>query len=281
RAERNGVIYLAVALLSLLIIAIYFYREKVKSSQTILLQKEALTELNETKDKLFSVVSHDLRTAVSSLKTNQTKLQKHYVSGEFQKVESIIASGNAMANGTYNLLDNLFQWALLQTNQAYFSVEPLKLFYIVEQVAYNYEGLFDEKEIIFSLQIPKQTIVFADQETLKITLRNLIDNAIKYTNRGGSVNIYVARQTHENCNLIIEDNGIGISEEAIALLTNEDRLSEARRKGYVKGSGIGLQLCQKMIERNHGQFKIESKKGEGTRIILTLMKIYQQANGKN
>ena len=281
RAERNGLIYLAIALLLLLTLAIYFYRVKVKSNQTIMQQKEALNELNEMKNRLFSVVSHDLRTAVSSLKNNQSKLQKYFVNNDFQKMGSLIVSGSSMANGTYNLLDNLFQWALLQTEQSYFYIESLRLYYIIEQVAYNYEGMLLEKGLDFNIQIPKDTVVYADQETLKITLRNLIDNAIKYTNREGAIKIYPGVETHNYCDLIIEDCGVGMSDEAISLLTKDNSLNEAKSGGYVKGSGLGLQLCQTMVQKNFGQFKVESALGEGTKITITLMKIDLSANGKD
>ena len=225
------------------------------------------------------MVSHDLRTAVNSLKNNHAKLQKSYATQDYQNMESFITSGGTMANGTYNLLDNLFQWAMLQTKQAYFTIEPIKLYAIVEQVAYNYQGLFQDKGITFSNQLHKNTVVYVDQETIKIILRNLIDNAIKYTDRGGFIKIYISNETHGQCELVIEDSGQGMNLEALKLLSDDKGFSEARKNGYVKGSGLGLQLCRSMIYKNNGKFAIDSEVDKGTKITITLLNNQSELNG--
>ncbi|MEL7001342.1 MAG: tetratricopeptide repeat-containing sensor histidine kinase, partial [Bacteroidota bacterium] len=271
-AERNGLLYTALALFTLLVVGGYLYREKVKNNRTIAAQKEELNELNNTKDKLFSVVSHDLRTSVNTLKVNHDNLRKSYASQKSEQVESLLHTNSALANSTYNLLDNLFQWALMQTKQAYFSIESMRLFFIVEQVAANYESLFRTKNINFENLLDKKTVIQADQESFKIVLRNLLDNAVKYTNSGGKIEAYLQNNSDTHCELVISDNGKGMSKEAVEVLQQFTELSPEQRNVHVKGSGLGLQLCHVMILKNNGQLTIKSKEGTGTQMIITLPK---------
>jgi len=271
-AERNGFLYTAVALFLLLALGGYLYTEKIKRNRLIALQKEELNELNNTKDKLFSVVSHDLRTSVNTLKINHSKLQNSYQQKKAEEVESLLKTNSSLATSTYNLLDNLFQWALMQTKQAYFSIESMKLFFTIEQVAYNYEALFQNKDIRFKNSLEKSTTILADQESLKIVLRNLLDNAIKYSQTGAEINVYLQNDTAYHCDLVIEDTGIGITNEILQLLQQENELSPGQRNGYVKGTGLGLQLCKSLIKKNNGQLRIESQEGIGTKMILTFPK---------
>lgn len=271
-ARRNGFLYTSAALLLLLVIGGYLYRDKVRNNRIIAQQKEALDELNETKDKLFSVVSHDLRTSVNTLKQNHSRLQISYQQKESDQVEFLLKTNELLASSTYHLLDNLFQWALVQTQQAYFSIEPMKLFFIIEQVAYNFEALFQVKNISFHNRIDKSTSVLADQESVKIILRNLLDNAVKYSDPGSEISIYLQNNDVLYCDLVVEDTGVGIADHVLQLLQGDPKLSPAQLKEHVKGSGLGLGLCKSLIEKNDGLLNIQSREGIGTKMIITLPK---------
>jgi K+-sensing histidine kinase KdpD len=130
---------------------------------------------------LFSIVSHDLRSSVNALKVSNGKLQESLESKNFAELDTQLHN-SAIANGAYNLLDNLLHWALLQ-KQSYFNKESLRLFFIVEQMVYNYKPLMLDKNIHFENKVLKSDLVDADQESLKIILRNLLDNAIKFSNK--------------------------------------------------------------------------------------------------
>jgi light-regulated signal transduction histidine kinase (bacteriophytochrome) len=111
--------------------------------------------LNATKDKLFSIVSHDLRSSVNALKVSNGKLQESLESKNFAELDTQLHNNSAIANGAYNLLDNLLHWALLQTKQSYFNKESLRLFFIVEQMVYNYKPLMLDKNIHFENKVLK------------------------------------------------------------------------------------------------------------------------------
>lgn len=269
-AERNSFLYAAVALGILLLLGFYFYREKVKSTQTITQQREELKELNTTKDKLFSIVSHDLRTSVNTLKANHSRLQQSYASEQHEQVESLLATNGSLASSTYHLLDNLFQWALMQTNQSYFSIEPLRLHFIVEQVSFDFQALFTNKGIQFSNQVAKGTTVMADQESLKIVLRNLLDNAVKYCPEGGEVNITASNEHDSICHITIHNTGEGLTPEAISLLEKPGQVAAAKRNRHVKGTGLGIQLCHQMMLKNLGKLTFQSTPGHSIQAIISL-----------
>ncbi|AJR03336.1 tetratricopeptide repeat-containing sensor histidine kinase [Siansivirga zeaxanthinifaciens] len=270
--EKNGLLYSAIVLLLLLVTAIYFYREKLKTNKIITAQKERLDALNATKDKLFSIVSHDLRSSVNALKMSNTKLLDNLEAKNLDALDDLLQTNSAIVNGAYNLLDNLLHWALLQTNQSYFEITSLRLFFIVEQTVYNYKPLMLEKQITFENTISKQDVVFADQESLKIILRNLLDNAIKFSNTNGSIKIYTQNADDAFLDLIVEDSGVGMSpSKRLELLSDTTVLSKKENENII-GTGLGLQLCKSMIKKNNGTFAIESTLGSGTKMIISLPK---------
>jgi signal transduction histidine kinase len=271
-AERNGLLYSAIVLLLLLGTAVYFYREKIKHNKIILSQKEELDELNATKDKLFSIVSHDLRSSVSALKKSNTKLFENLETKNFIELDKLIQNNSAIANGAYNLLDNLLNWALLQTKQMYFKKESLHLVSVIQQIEYNYKPLMLDKNISFENRVSKSIFVFADLDSLKIILRNLLDNAIKFSGENDSILIYNRNTNDDFCNLVIEDSGLGMDENTRLELLKESVLLSKKKNNEIVGTGLGMQLCKTMIKKNGGKLAIESQENIGTKTIIILPK---------
>ncbi len=271
-SERNRLFYFSIVLLGLLMTVGYFYREKIKANKTIRAQKETLDELNATKDKLFSIVSHDLRSSVNALKTSNTKLLDNLETRNLKVLDGLLQSNSAIVNGAYNLLDNLLHWALLQTKQSYFKIESIRLFFIVEQMAYNYKPLMLDKYITFENNVLKKDIVFADQESLKIILRNLLDNAIKFSIMNGFIKVYTQNTSENYCELVIEDSGLGMDEATRLELLKDTVLLSKKKNEDIIGTGLGLQLCKSIIKKNKGVFSIESELGKGTKMIVYLSK---------
>lgn len=275
-SERNGFIYAAALLLLLLGTGVVLYRQNVKRSKIILSQKIELDALNAAKDNLFSIVSHDLRSSVNALKSSNSKLQNSLETKNYEALDQLLHSNSAIANGAYNLLDNLLHWALLQTEQSYFKQEALRLQTIIEHVVYNYKPLMLEQHISFENTVPKSTLVFADQESLKIILRNLLDNAIKFSPDGGKISVYL-RNTTPLIELVVEDTGLGMNTSTRLSLLEETPLLSKKKHEDLIGSGLGLQLCKSMIKKNGGIFSIESEENQGTKMIVSLLK--PESNG--
>lgn len=274
-AQKKVYLYSGVFLLLLLGASFYFYKEKVKATKIITTQKEDLDALNVTKDKLFSIVSHDLRSSVRALKTSNSALSESLETKNFNVLEGLLQANSAIVNGAYNLLDNLLHWALLQTKQSYFEITSMRLFFIVEQVAHNYKPLLLEKNISFENKVLKSDVVYVDQESLKIILRNLLDNAIKFSNQNGAIKIYTRNRKDNYCEFVVEDAGFGMDEMTrLDLLKNTVLLSKKKNDGII-GTGLGLQLCKSMLQKNHGKLAIESELEKGTKMIVSLPKTIQ------
>ncbi len=269
--ERRIFLYSAIGLLLFLGIGAYLFREKVKANRIIAQQKETLDELNATKDKLFSIVSHDLRSSVNALKSSNAVLLDNLQSKNLDALEHLLQKNSGIVNGAYGLLDNLLNWALLQTDGGYFHVDTHRLFIIVEHVAYNYKALLSEKAIHFENTVSKKAVVAIDQESIKIVLRNLIDNAIKFSKPKGAITIY-AEESGNFWNLIVEDTGLGMSETTRSELLKDSALLNKKEHEDVLGTGLGLSLVKSMIQKNNGKFNIESILEKGTKMIVSLPK---------
>jgi signal transduction histidine kinase len=274
-SQRNWLFFSAICLLFLLTAGVYFYAQKVKNAKIILLQKDKLDELNATKDQLFSIVSHDLRSSVNALKTSNAKLSATLETKNYDELNQLIIQNSGIANGAYSLLDNLLHWALLQTKQLYFHKESVHLFSIVQQIEYNYKPLLIDKSITFENSVSKNIFIFVDLDSLKIVLRNLLDNAIKFSNENGKISFYIQENNTESCQLVLEDTGLGMDEETIAAILKDDELLAKKGKSEAIGTGLGMQLCKQMIKKNGGTIRIESELHKGTKMILTFPKTEQ------
>lgn len=270
--QRNGLFYSAIGLLLILTGGVYLYGQKVKNAKIILLQKNKLDELNATKDQLFSIVSHDLRSSVNALKTSNAKLSATLQTKNYDQLNQLIIQNSTIANGAYSLLDNLLHWAMLQTKQLYFHKESIHLHSIVQQIEYNYKPLLLDKTITFENLVSKNIFIYVDLDSLKIVLRNLLDNAIKFSNENGKISFYSQETTPDFCQLIIEDNGIGMNESVIEELLEDNTLLAKKNNSEIIGTGLGLQLCKQMIRKNSGTLAIESEIGKGTKMILSFPK---------
>jgi signal transduction histidine kinase len=273
--QRNNFIITSILLFIFLLAGIVLLIQKIKINKIILLQKVELDNLNVTKDKLFSIVSHDLRSSVNALKTSNVKLIGSLESKNYSELDELLHDNTAITNGAYNLLDNLLNWALMQTKQLYFQREPLHLFSIIQQVEFNYRPLMLNKKINFEINICKSIYVFADLDSLKIILRNLLDNALKFSKNEGNIFIYIRSTDSEYHEIIVEDSGIGISESTRIELLKETVLLSKKNNTEFIGSGLGLSLCKDILEKNKGKFDIESTIDVGTKVIIMLPKFVQ------
>jgi signal transduction histidine kinase len=275
KSQRNWLFFSAIGLLLLLTAGIYLYAQKVKNAKIILIQKNKLDELNTTKDQLFSIVSHDLRSSVNALKTSNSKLSATLETKNYDELNQLIIQNSGIANSAYSLLDNLLHWALLQTKQLYFHKESVHLHSIVQQIEYNYKSLLLDKAIVFENTVSKNSFIFVDLDSLKIVLRNLLDNAIKFSNENGKISFYTQENTTDFCQLVIEDTGLGMDENTIKEIVKNSELLAKKSKSETIGTGLGMQLCKQMIQKNSGTLSIESELNKGTKIILRFPKTDQ------
>lgn len=278
QARLNTYLFAALFLLAIIIFGTYFYRQSVLRSRVILRQKQELDLLNATKDQLFSIVSHDLRSSVHALSVSNSKLKDKVRKQEYASLENQLEENSVIATNTYNMLDNLLNWALLQTEGGYFRQEEHRLSMLVDQVAFNFKGVLNQKGITFENMIPKSVKVFVDAESLKIVLRNFMDNSIKFSDPGSGITTSIENETENDVCFQWKDSGKGMSEETrLKLLSDSPQLTKKDHEKTI-GSGLGMNLCRAMLAKNAGKLDIWSRQNEGTTMIVTLKKC---ADGKN
>ncbi|WP_348742858.1 tetratricopeptide repeat-containing sensor histidine kinase [Tenacibaculum sp. 190524A05c] len=272
-SQREKLIISLISVLLLLFLGSYLYIQKSKSHKIISEQKKELSLLNTTKDKLFSIVSHDLRSSVNLLQKSNSKLIKNIDDKNYDQLGNIANKNVATARATYNLLENLLNWSTLQTKQLYFQIESIELNNVIQQIEFNYKPLFEDKNIIFHNKVDSPTFINADLDSLKIILRNLLDNAIKFTPVNGEISIENSiSSNHSFLDIQIKDNGIGMSTDMVTDIMNESILLSKKKNQNEIGTGLGIQLCKALTAKNNAFFKIESTLKKGTTVTLSFPK---------
>ncbi len=231
--------------------------------------EQKLKELNATKDKLFSIIGHDLRGPIGGFKTLIELLISDYDLSDSKSLMDSLKAIQKTANSTYDLLENLLAWAKSQRNEIVFAPEKIKLKEITLLTIDLFAELSKNKQINIIYDVPEDTIIFADKNMLMTVLRNLISNAIKFTSKGKQIRIIADKNDNEHI-ITIKDEGTGIKPENLTkLFKNTEHLSTYGTNGE-KGSGLGLLLCKDFIEKHNGKIWVESELGKGSAFIFTL-----------
>jgi signal transduction histidine kinase len=279
--RRLGNISLAAVLLLSIALAISLWNSsrKVKKANTItLLQKEEISRqtdelkaLNTLKDKIFSVLSHDLRSPIASLSGIMSLMDQDMISpNEFKQVKE--GMNNQLA-ALGLLLDNLLYWSRSQINgHIIVRKEKINIIPLIEQNIQLLSESAGQKNISLRMQNEPNAVLnaFADVNHADIVIRNLISNAIKFTNNNGKVEVG-ASVVKNTIQIQVQDNGIGMDENlANQLFTN--KLQSTQGTSGEKGTGLGLLLCKDFAEQNDGTLSVTSKPGEGSTFYFTLPK---------
>lgn len=227
-----------------------------------------LKELNATKDRLFSIIGHDLKNPFNTLLGFNQILVKRADKYTPEKIKEIAKNMHNVSNRAYILLENLLNWSRIQTNRLNPSPKTLSAKEIVEEIIMLTSSSAKAKEINLSYDVEDKTL-YADEEMLKTVLRNLTTNAIKFTHQNGEIKIS-AKAGEENILFSIEDNGVGMTEEQIENLFKVEENNSTNGTNNEKGSGLGLILCKEFIEKNAGKLHVESSKNKGSKFSFTV-----------
>ncbi len=247
---------------------------RVKAHTTIRRQQIELTrknfeleEANQTKNRLFSIIAHDLLGPVSSVTEVLKLLVQDICSPEEQK--DFLQGALKSSQQTLLLLKNLLFWAKNQRHEIDFNPHLLNLQIIMTDNLLLLESLAKEKNIVLEMHCEPGLSCFADENMLTTVIRNLLSNAIKYTGEGGIIKLSAC---HSDSSVIItiEDNGIGIEPENIPGILDPLTHYSTPGTNFEKGTGLGISLCIDFISRHNGNLNIESKPGKGSKFIVTL-----------
>ena len=229
--------------------------------------KLKLEELYQTQNKLFSIIAHDLRNPFNNI-IGLSELLKE---SDTEKVEAIEYADliNSTAKNTLNLLDNLLNWAKSQTGELSFIPKKINLTKIISEIIWLKESLAKTKHISLTYSQTSDIELYTDGNILGTILRNLIANAIKFTNQGGHINI-LATTKEDQIQISVCDNGIGMSEETISKIFDQSTTMTSPGTENEGGSGLGLVLCREFVKRLNGRLWVESVEGQGSSFIFTL-----------
>ena len=245
------------------------YRLKNKQNKQLEQQQAELKRLNSTKDKLFSIIAHDLRAPLSGLKGLLTLWDAKALSPE--KFGDISEKVKNNVNVLYVSLENLLQWAYSQLRGIEPKFEKIDIYYIVETEITLLKENAKIKNIIFANKISGELLVEADVNQVGIVVRNLISNAIKFTPVSGQVNIESnINKNKKEVRISVTDTGVGMSQKLIEKLFNAEFETVRRGTANEKGTGLGLMIAKEFVEANNGVLSVESVENEGTCVSFTL-----------
>jgi len=228
-----------------------------------------LKENNATKDKLFSIIAHDLKNPIGNILMISELMANSMKNQENETSEELLAMIGSQAKETMNLLETLFEWAKSQTGQINYKPEILNLQKIIEQVVEIHNPAALLKGINFDIVQPDEIFVFADPNMLQAVLRNLITNAIKFTNQGGLISI-TAEILPDSSKITVADNGVGMDIKTQKSLFHIDTTLTTTGTANEKGTGLGLIICKEFIEKHGGRIRVESEPGKGSKFIFNL-----------
>ena len=233
--------------------------------------EEELKSTNATKDKFFSIIAHDLRSPFSSLLSFSEFLVEDIETLEKAETKLFAEKIHEAAQSVFSLLENLLQWSRIQSGKIPYNPAGFNITAKINQVIKLLSNNADNKKIKIVNECLNNTVVFADDDMLSSVIQNLLSNAIKFTNTGGVI-VFRSNILKDEIEISITDNGVGMKEEDIKKLFRLDAHLTTYGTNEEKGSGLGLLLCQEMIERNRGKISVESKLGKGTTFTFTLPK---------
>jgi PAS domain S-box-containing protein len=243
--------------------------EQIKNEEKIKEINTALSESNKTKDKFFSIISHDLRGPLSGLMQLLEILADEFSSLEEQEKFRLISEAGTSAKGTYNLMENLLEWSRIQSGKMEYQPKRINLLKLVSEMVSLYSQNIKNKNIGLEINIQNKIIVFADKKMSETVLRNLISNAIKFTYPSGSISI--ASEVKDDFVIVkVRDTGCGIGAEDMLNLFRLDVSYSTKGTENESGTGLGLILCKDLVERQGGKIWLESKINEGSTFYFTI-----------
>ncbi len=245
-----------------------------KANEQLKKANKELEELNNIKTKFFSAISHDLRSPFNSLLGITEMLQDENFEKTEEEQKEMIAVLRGSIENVYRLLENLLEWSRLQMQGIIPDFQKVDLYETGKQTLDLYALAAKNKEIGLNFDIQKETFVYADKRLLSNTLNNLVNNAIKFTKRGGSVKVF-AEKEKDKVKVCVCDTGVGIPKEKLKDIFSVVSDHKTYGTEHEKGSGLGLGLCKEYVELMNGTISIESTEGKGTTVCFTL-KAYKE-----
>jgi Signal transduction histidine kinase len=247
-------------LISMVILGLLWYMLRLRSRRN-----HVLAEMNATKDKFFSIISHDLKNPAVSQRDAIKLLVKNDRLWDADTLSEYYAGLLNSADGQVELLYNLLNWAKIQTGRMTYTPAVFGLTAQLRSDLVLIQNMAENKGITLNISIPEDALITGDINMLITVLRNLLTNAVKFTASGGTVTLSVEPSGGGKYAFIVSDTGVGMSEEQICKLFRLDSTHFDRGTAGEQGSGLGLIVCKELIEKHGNRLRVESEKGKGSR----------------
>jgi len=274
----NRKIYVQVRIAKLTFENNFFFLLSIRDLTDIKQQEENLKEIaeklaqsNATKDKMFSIIAHDLRGPIGNLKSMLEYISENPDEFNPDEILQIINSLRTTSTQTFELLINLLNWAKSQQNIMEYNPDIYNFKDMILPVIDISKQLAKAKNIAIKTQIPDNLQIIADQNMIKTVVRNLLSNAVKFTHNNGQIFVKVI-ENNNFAEIMVKDNGVGIPKENISKIFDQNNYFTTYGTNNEKGTGLGLKLCYDFVKRNNGNMWVNSTEGKGTTFYFTLKK---------
>ncbi len=234
-------------------------------------KSDQLAELNASKDKFFSIISHYLRSPFNALLGFAQLLSENIERYSLDDIQQKVSKIRTSAERLYALLENLLTWSRIQRGAMEYYPESINLCEVAEDNVELFTPNAEQKSILLRNTVQANTLVYADYSMLNTVIRNLTSNALKFTSTGDYVELS-AIQDDLHVEVAVSDSGVGISEDVLPELLRIDTHHTNVGTAGERGTGLGLILCKELVEQNGGRIWIESEVGKGTTFKFTLPK---------
>lgn len=236
-------------------------------NENLLETRENLELANNTKDRLFSVIAHDLRSAFSILLgfSNWLVSKKNELTKE--EMNSVFPKLQKTSEDAFKLLENLLGWSMAQTGDINCEPKISKAAKLIKESVELSENIAHEKNIMIHISAQESALIYVDVDMFATIMRNLITNAIKFSHSNSHITIRAVQQ-NKHIKIEIDDNGVGIEEEKLTRLFEVQKNQSSLGTQKEKGTGLGLMLCKDFVETMNGKINIDSQKGVGTKVTL-------------
>ena len=243
--------------------------EMKKRDEELIEYNEKLVQINQTKDKLISMVAHDLRGPFHPILNLSEILMTEIDSLGQEEIKQFANHIHTKAQSVFVLMTGLLEWSRIQSGSIQFTPASINLKLKTDAVIQYISESVIQKDITVKNNIAESISVYADEQMIHSVLQNLLSNALKFTNNGGEINLY-AEMDGSTVKISIQDNGVGISAEKIKRLFTIDKSISSKGTNDEMGTGLGLLMCKEFVEKNAGKIQVESEVGKGSKFIFTV-----------
>ncbi len=233
------------------------------AEQEIITKNEELQKLNAEKDKFFSIIAHDLKSPFNSIIGFSDILAKEVKNKNYANIELYSGIIKSSSGRVVDLLVNLMEWSQSQTGRMVFNPEYFEMDMAINEIVLLFTNIAMQKSISITYETDSKILVYADKAMINTILRNLVSNAIKFTKPGGNVTI-LSEVNQNKVKISVKDTGVGMSKSAIENLFRIDTNYSTNGTINETGTGLGLILCNELINKHNGEIIVESEPGKGS-----------------